>query len=143
MILDGKQLTTIYSKNDNLVFSSEILLKQNGTDLILLVENMGRVNYDKLPNKLDNQRKGFMGSVFLNGLELNQWIVYDLSLKPSSMELLCTKGDWTPCDKGNDTNQPAFYQFLFEIAEEPTADTFVNFEVMFAVFHFSVSRLVF
>ena len=54
-------------------------------DLILLVENMGRVNYERPPNTLNDQTKGFAGTVTIASsmsyLKLNEWKAYRLEFK--------------------------------------------------------------
>ncbi|XP_034769125.2 beta-galactosidase-1-like protein 2 isoform X2 [Acipenser ruthenus] len=53
--------------------------------LSLLVENCGRVNYGKT---LNNQRKGLVGDILLNGTPLKNFIIYSLDMKPRFMERL-------------------------------------------------------
>ncbi|XP_062894815.1 beta-galactosidase-1-like protein 2 [Mobula hypostoma] len=52
-------------------------------NLSLLVENRGRVNYGL---KLDEQRKGLLGDIFLNKQPLKDFIIYPLEMKTSFIE---------------------------------------------------------
>ncbi|XP_072885862.1 beta-galactosidase-1-like protein 2 [Hemitrygon akajei] len=58
----------------------DITGKQN---LSLLVENRGRVNYGF---KIDEQRKGLLGDIFLNKQPLKDFIIYPLEMKTNFIE---------------------------------------------------------
>ncbi|MBO5197782.1 MAG: beta-galactosidase [Lachnospiraceae bacterium] len=84
-----------------------------GSELDILVENMGRVNYGAL---LEKQRKGIDGGVFLNGHYHYNWKHYPLELNNL---------DRISYDKGYTEGRPAFYKFVLD-AEE-IGDTFLDF----------------
>ena len=48
--------------------------------MILLVENMGRVNYELHPMRLDNERKGASGYAIYKQTIVTSWLVYHLTL---------------------------------------------------------------
>lgn len=93
-----------------------IVIDENGGQLDILVENMGRVNYgEKLFDK-----KGIIGDVLLGEEVLRGWTVYPLS--PESLESL----ELHHYAKHTPTEGPAFYRGSFE-AEE-LADTFLELD---------------
>ncbi|GIO37668.1 beta-galactosidase [Paenibacillus antibioticophila] len=82
-------------------------------ELMILVENMGRVNYSV---KMNSQYKGIKGGVIVNGAFQSDWKQYVLSL--DHVETL----DFT---QGYLKGTPAFYRFELEIGEK--GDTFLDF----------------
>lgn len=87
---------------------------QPGTEMDILVEDLGRVNFAA---RLEEQRKGISGGVWLNGHWHNGWKQYPLPLDDL---------DKLDFSKGYEEGLPAFYRFTFEV-DEP-ADTFLDFE---------------
>ncbi len=86
-----------------------------GTNLHLLVENMGRVNYGP---KLDQQRKGLNGMVYADGQPLTNWECRPLTLNNiSNLKYAGVK-------ENAENKEPAFYHFTLDI-QEP-ADTFLK-----------------
>jgi len=84
---------------------------------------------------LDNQRKGFNGSIQYDsqsGEQITEWLVYNLAFNDNLLEKIYTSLEtdfWLELD---DTDlklitQPAFYLFSFK-ATVPT-DQFINFQV--------------
>lgn len=82
-------------------------------ELMVLVENMGRVNYSV---KMNSQVKGIKGGVIVNGAFQSDWQHYSLPL--DNLDLL----DFT---KKYEQGTPAFYRFELDIEEQ--ADTFLDF----------------
>lgn len=85
-----------------------------GSEMDILVENMGRVNFGP---RMEQQRKGIDHCVQINGHMQNGWDIYPLPLD----NLQCL--DFSRQYMGG---TPSFYRFVFE-AEE-TADTFLDFD---------------
>lgn len=85
-----------------------------GEKIDILVENMGRVNFEPM---LERQRKGIDGAVQINGHQHYYWNAYKLPME-----------DLTGLDfeKSHKVGTPGFYQFSFE-AEE-LADTFLGLD---------------
>ncbi|XP_069750645.1 beta-galactosidase-1-like protein 2 isoform X3 [Narcine bancroftii] len=94
----------------------DITGKQN---LSLLVENCGRVNYGK---KLDEQRKGLLGDIFLNKQPLKGFTIYPLEMKTSFIESFSTVQLFPIPEK---PIFPAFFYGSFYVESLPR-DTFVK-----------------
>lgn len=107
-------LVTIYDTEllETTKFEPAIDIEKN-SELNILVENMGRVNYGPL---LGKQRKGIDGYVLVNDAIKFNWDIYSLPL--DNLEQI----DFT---KEYIEHTPAFYYFSVEI-QEP-ADTFLDF----------------
>lgn len=96
-----------------------------GTQLDLLVEAMGRVNFDKSIH----DRKGITEKVELGGEILKNWTVYNF---PLSYEFVSAKkfqdtNSSAFCGKPKmDESVPAYYRATFTL--DKTADTFLNME---------------
>ena len=93
-----------------------------GDELLLLAENLGRVNFaDKLPF----QRKGIFGKVSADGKVLENWKCYNLNLDAKQL----SKIDWTKADMTAGDNKtigsPSFTRFHFEVDE--ACDTYLDF----------------
>lgn len=84
------------------------------SQLDILVENMGRVNYGP---KLEEQSKGIRGPVLLNGHGHAGWKMYPLEIDASMLEKLDFTGEYQQ-------GAPAFYRIVFS-AEKP-GDTFLD-----------------
>ncbi|EOL47173.1 glycoside hydrolase family 35 protein [Enterococcus phoeniculicola] len=112
--VNNEEVATQYKKEigSELSFNLE---KETHNELMLLVENMGRVNYG---SKLlaPTQRKGIRGGVMLDLHFHSNWLHYSL--------------DFDKISNGNLTfnqekiNGPGFYKF--EVFVEETADTFID-----------------
>lgn len=112
IFVNQQPVVTLYDRE--LLLEAEINVTfEQGADLDILVENMGRVNFGP---RMEYQRKGIIGCVQLNGHMHYQWQHYCLPL--DNLEKL----DYS---NGYEEGKPAFYRFLFE-AEE-IGDTFLDF----------------
>ncbi|CAK9303434.1 unnamed protein product [Gordionus sp. m RMFG-2023] len=105
--------------------------KAKSYKLDILVENMGRVNFNYYSNpipdylKLDNQRKGISGKVSFQGRDIDKWMTYLIDFNEEWMEGL-------PRNKFNKVNQqtvtvPSLFKAILVIDNLPK-DTFVEFE---------------
>lgn len=117
--------TYLVSQNINTCF---LQLKKDDAnkDLILtiLVENLGRINYARNGQKMDNQKKGLQGSVTFAGQALSQWQISPMEFETDEVaKLSATNAGWTT----NLTNvqTPAAFRIKFSTPEEPK-DTFLN-----------------
>ncbi|MCG8569236.1 MAG: beta-galactosidase [Spirochaetes bacterium] len=109
--VDGKYQGAIYRSQEKQKININI---GELSQLDILVENMGRVNYG--PFSLD--RKGITQGVQINEQYLFNWQIFSLPFeKPPPI----------PYQKTNSiTSQPAFYRGYFDVSE--VQDTFINME---------------
>jgi beta-galactosidase len=109
--ISGEPVITLYDRE---------LLKEHpigcqleeDSEISILMENMGRVNFGPL---LDRQRKGIDGCVQINGHQHMNWVHYSLPLNNLD-KLDFTKGYRKGC--------PAFYRF--ELMVDEPGDTFID-----------------
>ncbi|WP_130858702.1 glycoside hydrolase family 35 protein [Gracilibacillus phocaeensis] len=90
-----------------------LTIPEQGLELAILVENMGRVNYG--PHLWDE--KGITEGIRIGNQFLYDWTIYPLSL---------TDLTGLAYDTGADEQSPAFYRGNFHVKE--AADTFVSLE---------------
>lgn len=109
--LNGAHMATQYQES----LGEEILMDFDGeSELALLVENMGRVNYGyKL--QAPSQRKGIRTGVMVDLHFESGWENYALDLR--DVGRVNFQGEWRE-------GVPAFYRYVFEAKE--TADTFLD-----------------
>lgn len=84
------------------------------SQLDILVENMGRVNFGI---QLEKQHKGIKGGVIINGHHHLGWKQYPLPLENIAQ---------LDFSKGYRANEPAFYEFILDVDE--IGDTYLDFE---------------
>lgn len=112
VFVDKKPVATLMDKE--LLEERELDVSfDRGADMDILVENLGRVNFAL---RLEEQRKGISGGVWLNGHWHNGWRQYPLPL--DNLDKLDFSKDYQE-------GLPGFYRFTFEAAE--TGDTFLDF----------------
>ncbi|XP_019276873.1 beta-galactosidase-1-like protein 3 [Panthera pardus] len=87
--------------------------------LRILVENQGRVNFSW---KIQDQRKGLTGSVTIDNIPLNGFIIYSLEMTMSFFERL-RSATWKPVQKNY--SGPAFYLGTLKAGSSPK-DTFLR-----------------
>ena len=107
---DGRLVLTLFDRE---ILGPHPVKLPAGTQLDILVENLGRVNYGP---KLNHQRKGIDGPVLADGIPLSGWECRTLpltDLKELSFE------------DSNETT-PGLYRFLFSAGEK--ADTYLSME---------------
>jgi beta-galactosidase len=109
----GEPVLTLYDRELLVEHELNRGLEPN-SEMMILVENMGRVNFGP---GLEKQRKGIDGSVQINGHQHMNWSHYPLPL--DNLEKL----DFT---KGYKEGQPAFYRFEFMVEE--LGDTYIDME---------------
>ncbi|MCQ2594684.1 MAG: beta-galactosidase [Treponemataceae bacterium] len=88
---------------------------EKNTQIDLLCENLGRINFGK---KIAGQRKG-IESIKINGKKHQGLSIFNLPFTPEQI----AKIDF---DAGFAKGLPAFYEFVFNV--EKPCDTFLNFE---------------
>uniref|UniRef100_A0A8D2LJ39 Beta-galactosidase n=3 Tax=Varanus komodoensis TaxID=61221 RepID=A0A8D2LJ39_VARKO len=93
---------------------------QGYRQLQLLVENCGRVNYGP---KLNDQRKGIIGDIFLNNTSLRNFKIYSLEMKPSFIESLQSSSLWSAVP--DSAVGPAFFRGTLQVQHMPE-DTFLK-----------------
>ncbi|EDO40679.1 predicted protein, partial [Nematostella vectensis] len=91
----------------------------NSNKLQILVENMGRVNFKQ---EINNQRKGILGDVFVDGDRHMSWKIYPLEFKQDFMESL-NKAEWSVRSERR-RRGPGMHRGSFSIDDSPK-DTFV------------------
>lgn len=127
---DISSLSFSYARDRMLIFSGDLLVctlfdadisgchtlnLPAGSNLQILTENLGRVNYGSL---LANQRKGLQGTVLADGLPLMGWECRTLPLTElSGLEFL------EPADI-HSKRSPAFFHFSVEVSKP--LDTFLS-----------------
>jgi beta-galactosidase len=132
--LDGKELLTLYDRElltetklataeEKEVFiplgeGKKRAFAPEGTELSILMENMGRVNYGYF---MEKQRKGIDGAVLINGHQHYKWEEYTLPL--DNLEKLVFDEE-TGLRQDENTSGPAFYRYEFEADEQ--GDTFLD-----------------
>ncbi|XP_075046431.1 beta-galactosidase-1-like protein 2 isoform X1 [Mixophyes fleayi] len=87
--------------------------------LRILVENCGRVNYG---NRINDQRKGLVGDVFLREVPLRNFKIYSLDMNSTFINSL-NSVRWS--DLSEETMGPAFYQGALQIGFVPM-DTYLS-----------------
>ncbi|XP_063292576.1 beta-galactosidase-1-like protein 2 [Pelobates fuscus] len=87
--------------------------------LQILVENCGRVNYG---NRLNEQRKGLVGDVFLRDVPLRNFKMYSLDMNQTFISSLNTL-HWS--DLSEEKWGPVFYQGALHVLSQPQ-DTFLR-----------------
>lgn len=112
IFLDGKYFATYY-RNDE-VQEFELDIPVGGTQLDILVENMGRINYG---TEVGKDFKGILGGVRICLQYQHYWETWNLPL--DNIDKLCYN------NFNQEPNQPAFHRGILEIDE--AADTFLNF----------------
>lgn len=123
-IIDGRDRAQLFINQEHLVtqYQAEIgqdihhQLPDGESQLDLLIENMGRVNYG---HKLltDTQRKGLRQGVMADLHFLTVWQQYTLPL--DNLDQLDFSSQWQ-------SGQPAFYRYEFDLEE--LEDTFLDLE---------------
>ncbi|XP_030742868.1 beta-galactosidase-1-like protein 2 [Echinops telfairi] len=98
-----------------------IPLVQGYTVLRILVENRGRVNYGE---NIDDQRKGLIGDLYLDGLPLKKFRIYSLDMKKSFFQKFDINR-WSSVPEV--PTSPAFFLFGLSVGPSP-ADTFLKLE---------------
>ncbi len=112
IFLNQEPLLTLYDRE--LLTESELSVEVTAnSQLDILVENMGRVNFGP---RLEKQRKGIDSGVQINGHLIFDWEMYTLPLKDI---------DKVDYEKEYEEGRPGFYRFFFE-AEE-AGDTYLDF----------------
>jgi len=123
IFINGKLIVTIYDTS-----KGEVNLKLSfdesvtGSELLeILVENMGRVNY----NELDNQRKGFLGEVLVDGMKISKWQHIPLEFNNASIKSLLSSDKWVSSFDSSSQKKPTLYRGFLDIHDEPK-DTFLD-----------------
>lgn len=111
VFINNKLVFTKYDQHMEDKESFELPDPQN--ELMVLVENMGRINYSV---KMNTQHKGIKGGVIVNGAFQSGWRHYALPL--DQLELLDFSQAYV-------SGTPAFYRFELEVDE--AGDTFLDF----------------
>ena len=109
--INKKEILTLYDKDLEKEHQINRTLTPN-SQLAILVENMGRVNFGM---RLECQRKGIDGAIQINGHQHTQWNIYPLPLENISQ---------LDFSKGYSNGLPAFYHFSFEVKE--LGDTYID-----------------
>lgn len=110
--VDGKHMFTAFA--DNLYDTFKPQTTSVGSEIDLLCENIGRENFGM---GLENQRKGVVGGVIINGHRHYGYEIYPLELEQRQLEKIAFTDS---CPEG----VPAFYKFDFTVDE--ACDTFLD-----------------
>ena len=100
VFIDAKQVGLIEPKSSQLEFMSPSSEKHT---LSFLVENQGRVNWAAPGDtgRLDDQKKGILGNIEINGKILEKWKMWSLSFNETHINKLVGQKDWwsTNCEE--------------------------------------------
>lgn len=110
---NGGYVYTAFAENLHEKFEPQI--KREGGRLDFLCENIGRENFGA---GLENQRKGILGGVKVNGRLYFGYDIFAMPLDEGQLEKISFSEGYTE-------NAPAFYKFEFEA--DALCDTFVDF----------------
>ncbi|KAK3107498.1 hypothetical protein FSP39_015857 [Pinctada imbricata] len=113
-----------------------VYVTSNNT-LDLLVENLGRVNFVRFgANRLNEERKGIIGTVMVDGKEAKNWLTYSLEFKTQFLNRVWNNENYKPLS--SIARAPALYSTEFIIQGEPE-DTFLSMEVCLCVWFVCMS----
>lgn len=113
IFFDRKPILTLYDRE--LLEEYPVAPTLTGRkELMILTENMGRVNYGP---SLESQRKGIDGAVLVNGHGHAGWEMYPLPMDAAMSEKIDFDGEYLP-------HTPGFYRIPFTV-DEP-CDTFLE-----------------
>ena len=112
---NGQKVLTLYDRELLTAhrLDNPIDIAEEGCQIDILVENMGRVNFGPY---MEQQRKGIDGSVLFNTRQHFGYTIYPLAL--TNVDLLVFR------DEPLSENVPAFHRFCFEAQD--ACDTFIN-----------------
>ncbi|CAH1797319.1 unnamed protein product [Owenia fusiformis] len=127
ILIDGRQIATYdWTDKDR---SIDLAGVKSSTNLDILVENLGRVNYGKA---LDFQRKGLTRDVYLDNNKLVNWEIYPLEFKSIFISSILSSKAWqSSLPLGN---PPGFYKVLLQISGIPR-DTFISMQILIFELH--------
>lgn len=118
IIVNGRTRKIIYNTEVEAGTAQfSLSLEDPSNDVIILAENLGRVNYDMAPKRLDGELKGATGylSTAYESI-LSGYRVYSLPLDTAQMALLGQSSRWQSIEGTPDQTQPTFYQFALSDA---------------------------
>lgn len=126
--MNGKVVKTIYNSKEWVGHYFQIRLpsstsQANPADLILLVENMGRVNYEMAPHTLEGETKGLKGEVAFNGKSIQSWKIYNMEMDSNFISQLSQSQEWKNAQNYVQTH-PSFYRTLFN--SDGSKDYYLN-----------------
>ncbi|PVD26138.1 hypothetical protein C0Q70_13806 [Pomacea canaliculata] len=102
----------------------DLRASQPTSQLDIIVENLGRVNFIKFDsNLLNEERKGLAGDVMFDGKVVTDWTALALDFDEDFLEKVSKSLVWR--DFGMPKNSPVLCRAYLEILDEPK-DTFVN-----------------
>ncbi|ELT91801.1 hypothetical protein CAPTEDRAFT_23316, partial [Capitella teleta] len=136
VIING-QLKGIFSYWDELITSFNIpfaegFLTANDSTVDILVENMGRVNYESLADQLpllNNQRKGLDGAVrYPRGQQILQWTHVPLEFDDILCENLHSSSRWRPAQTTGLPSGPFVLRGTLHVDSLDPKDTFLKIE---------------
>lgn len=121
VLLNGDEVGVLMRKTEEEDWGLKFTTgKDTDNVLDILVENLGRVNYDK---HLQHEKKGILGDVKINDKKQEKWEMYPLEFKTHFMEAVSSSKKWTAFD-GHE-KQPALYRATLEVQDSQPKDTFV------------------
>ncbi|CBY13726.1 unnamed protein product [Oikopleura dioica] len=122
ILLDGKYVGKIEQKMKDASFSSPSSEKHVFT---ILVENQGRINWVRPGDHeiLNDQRKGILAPIEVNGRQLKNWKMTHLSFNQTHFEALEKSSDWSKSCRS--PALPGMFKFVFKISGAPK-DTFLE-----------------
>jgi len=123
--INGKVVQTESQHQKVIVVNLDGVLKiESENEIVILIENSGRVNYGK---DLDNQRKGILGDVLLDDLILSKWQIYPLEFQDKWVKSLKDNAHWKASSKETiKTYQPTIYKGELYVHGNAPRETFIT-----------------
>ena len=125
MYLNGVPISTLYGdKSTHIDWQYELKDVQNDKNVLeMLVENMGRANY----LKIDAERRGFQGSIYLDNVKLSDWEHFSLEFCPTFLTKIRKQGEvWESLERrGSNVSYPTIFRVHVSINDDPE-DTFLD-----------------
>ncbi|XP_041373724.1 beta-galactosidase-1-like protein 2 isoform X2 [Gigantopelta aegis] len=121
ILLDAQQVAMVtWSDRDP---SVRIQNQKSLATLDIVVENLGRVNFVRFgSNRLNEQRKGINGTVYLDKSTLQKWKVLPLDFNKDYLSRISSSTHWQEFKSSRD--KPRMYKTILKIDNEPK-DTFL------------------
>jgi beta-galactosidase len=110
----------------------ENFLSANNNSIEILIENMGRINYEAIDDGLrllQAQRKGLEGSVFYpDGQALTEWAHVPLEFSEAFFSTLQSSAKWQPIPQPPLPHLPSVFRGAFQVDTDQPYDTFLDYK---------------
>lgn len=123
LFIDRVKVKEINERNKKEAYKLSQEDAQKTFKIDLLVENGGRINW----LEFDNQRKGLVGPVFLNGQTVVDWTIYSFEMRSHFIKSLFNINKWSKLSSVEEykLQSPSLFRATLEIYETPS-DTYLD-----------------